>query len=203
MIPLGELVLIHLPEQVLMKHHVVEVVDHLIEVVELLQILPLGFQLLPKRLVFVLLVLNVSALLIQGVTILWKVNHVFSHHTHYLFTFFLQTLQALLLLLVHYYFVVIFFEGKGNWIVLVYFRLRKYFLVDGGMQVAFFEGLVQLGSESDFLGLETRVKVLESFIDHGGHGNYFRFQKHILVQKLHVKLAILKLCLLLLILNEL
>jgi hypothetical protein len=53
-----------------MKHHVVEIIDHLIEVVELLQVLSLGFQLLPEALILILLILDVPALLIEGIPVL-------------------------------------------------------------------------------------------------------------------------------------
>lgn len=58
-------------KEVLMKHHVVEIIDHLIKIVKLLKILPLNFECLPEALVLILLILDVSALLIKCVLILW------------------------------------------------------------------------------------------------------------------------------------
>jgi hypothetical protein len=74
LISFREFELVELPEEMLMEHHVVEVVDDLVQVIQLFQTLTLGFESLTEFLILVFLVLDVTTLLKQAVTVLGEVN---------------------------------------------------------------------------------------------------------------------------------
>jgi hypothetical protein len=91
-VSLGKLELIEFSKQVLMKHHVVEIVNHLVKVIELLEVFPLILQGLSEALVLILIVFDVSALVIESVIVLRKIYHVFLHYPNDLFALLLQLL---------------------------------------------------------------------------------------------------------------
>ena len=156
-VSLGKLKLIEFSKQVLVKHHVVEIVNHLVKVIKFLEVLSLILQGFSEALVLILIVFDVTALVIECVTVLWKVYHVFLHNPNDLFALLLQFLKSLLLLLVHHDLLLVLGECLTHRVILILLLLREHFMIHGRMQVALSEWLVHLGSQRDLPRLQIRV----------------------------------------------